>query len=290
MSALLAARGVPVVTALPVTTLRWAGARRASFRLTLADGQILKGRRLNTPADVVRVARLSSLLDPRHFPPILAHRGSALLTPWISGQPAASGACPPTRLRMCGHLQAAIHRIQIPPEVAASVEPALDWTVRLDRWLGDLVAGGALDTRAAREIHHLVDLSAPATVVSIGLCHTDFCADNIIVGETGRISVIDNEGISLDAPEFDLARTWYRWPMTPAQARAYADGYGPHDRSFSFAAHFLHWAFLAVLDSAAYRVRVHATSAKVPLDRLADLRRTLGRNEPLPRFLERGGS
>jgi hypothetical protein len=101
--------------------------------------------------------------------------------------------------------------------------------------------------------------------------------------------VVDNEGLTLDSHEFDLARTWYRWPMTPTQQRAYAEGYGAHDHSARFADHFLHWALVAVLDSAAYRVRANAASARVPLARLTELLHTHGRTESLPRFLGRGG-
>jgi hypothetical protein len=77
--------------------------------------------------------------------------------------------------------------------------------------------------------------------------------------------------------------------MTAMQQRAYAEGYGAHDHSARFATHFLHWALMAVLDSAAYRVRAHAASAHVPLDRLTELLRTHGRNESFPRLLSRGG-
>ena len=77
--------------------------------------------------------------------------------------------------------------------------------------------------------------------------------------------------------------------MTPAQQRAYAEGYGGHAHSARFAAHFLHWALMAVLDSAAYRVRVGAANAGVPLERLTELLRTHGRNESFPRFLSRRG-
>jgi aminoglycoside phosphotransferase (APT) family kinase protein len=285
---IIAAIGVPVVEVVPVTTIRWSGSPRASFRLTLADGQVLKGRRLRAPADVTRVAHLSSLLDPRYFPPVLAYRGCALLTRWIPGRPGSPSAWTSTRLRTCGRLQATIHRLHVSPGIASLQQQAPDWTERLDRWLGELVARGALDTHTAREIYRLTALAAPATATA-GVCHTDFCGDNIIITDVGRICVVDNEGITLDSLEFDLARTWYRWPMTPAQQRAYADGYGAHAHSARFAAHFLHWALLAVLDSAAYRVRAHAASARVPLDRLTELLHTHGRNESFPRLLSRGG-
>src|SRR5262249_45708247 len=159
---LVAATGAPVVEVVPVTTIRWAGSRRASFRLALGDGRILKGRRFNTPADVTRVVRLSVLLDRRHFPPVLAHPGAALLTPWIPGRPAGRMAWTAARLRACGRLQAAVHRLRIPPETASRVRPAPHWTARLDRWLGELVAGGVLDAGDTREIERLVAGSAPA--------------------------------------------------------------------------------------------------------------------------------
>lgn len=277
-----------MVEVVPVTTIRWAGARRASFRLVLADGQILKGRRLNAPEDVARVVHLSSLLDPRYFPPVLAHRGSALLTRWISGQPLPPAEWTPGDLRVAAGLQTSLHRLPVSPDLAARPFAAAPWTERLDRWLGELVAHGALALRVSGEIARQVVDSAPDTV-HLGVCHTDFCADNIVAPEAGGICVVDNEGLCLDAPEFDLARTWYRWPMTATQQRAYGDGYAARDHAARFGAHFLHWALLAVLDSAAYRVRVGHAGARIPLDRLAELRRTHGRDEPLPRFLA-GGS
>jgi thiamine kinase-like enzyme len=167
------------------------------------------------------------------------------------------------------------------------VEPALPWSVRLDRCLGELVRADALDTGQASQIHRLTTLAAPSTTRT-AVCHTDFCADNIIITDVGEICVVDNEGLSLDSPEFDLARTWYRWPMTTQQQRAYAEGYSDRDAAARFAAHFVHWALLALLDSAAYRTRARQASARVPLDRLADLLRTEGRDETFPRLLSRG--
>jgi hypothetical protein len=284
---LLGTIGSAVVDAVPVTTIRWPGSPRASFRITLADGRVLKGRRFRTPADATRIARLTSLLDPRHFPPILAYRGCALLTAWIAGRAVAAKAWTSARLRTCGQLQGTIHRLDVPAEVAASEPPPRDWTERVDQWLAHLVAGAALGASEAASIRRLVAMGAPSTTRA-GVCHTDFCADNVIITDAGQVCVIDNEGLSVDAPEFDLARTWYRWPMTARQQRAYAEGYGIHDHSARFEAHFLHWALMAVLDSAAYRIRAHPASVRIPLDRLAALLRTRGRNEAFPRILARG--
>jgi hypothetical protein len=286
LAAMIADLGVPVVEATAVTTIRWLASPRASFRLALADGRVLKGRRFRTPADVLQVTSISSLLDPRHFPPVLASRGCALLTPWISGRSPSADAWTPTRLSVCGGVMATLHRTPVLPAVASLQPRRLHWTERVDRWLGELVSAKSLDVHGAREIANLVTLSAPATSRT-AVCHTDFCGDNIVATVDGALWVVDNEGLSLDAPEFDLARTWYRWPMTPAQQRAFADGYGAHEHSARFEAHFLHWALLAVLDSAAYRTRAGVADACVPLARLADLRRGRGRDDSFPRLLGR---
>ena len=107
---LIDALGVPVVEVREVTTIPPSDGRRGSFHVTLADGQTLKARRLRTPSDVERVARLSSLLDPEFFPPIVAHRGCGLLTRWIPGVSMRSDDWTATDVRTFGRVHAAMHR------------------------------------------------------------------------------------------------------------------------------------------------------------------------------------
>jgi aminoglycoside phosphotransferase len=179
--------GVPVVETIPVTTIPSTDSRRASFRVTFADGRILKGRRVRSTTDVDRITRLSSLLDPRYFPHVLAYRGCALLTRWIPGRPARPSGWTSDLLRTCGGLQATIHRFPVSAEIASLRRRSIDWDRRLDQLLGELVACEALEGRHAREVYRLAALDAPATA-SAGVCHTDFCADNIIITD-GRGSL-----------------------------------------------------------------------------------------------------
>jgi aminoglycoside phosphotransferase len=283
---LIEAVGSPLVDLLAVTTIPPAEAYRACFRLIFAEGPVLKGRRLRATADVERITYLSSLLDHQYFPPILAHRGQALLTRWIPGRPAAASDWTADLVRTCGQLQGSLHRLSLSPAMAALRRRPNDWDRRLHELLADLVAHGVLDTGQAQQAHRLAGLHAPVAA-SVGLCHTDFCAENMIITQTGHVCIVDNEGISIDACEYDLARTWYRWPMTEHQQRWYAEGYGRHDHLADFAAHFLHWALLAVIESAAFRVRSGAVSARVPLARLRRLLRTRGGAETFPYLLGR---
>jgi hypothetical protein len=284
---LINAVGVPVVEVRQVTTIPAVDGQRGSFRVTLADGQTLKARRLRTPSDVERVRRLSSLLDPQFFPPILAHRGCGVLSRWIPGRSMHSGDWTSGDLRVCGRLHAAIHRLPVAADVAPLRRSPVRSEQRLEQLLDELVEHRALDACQANAVQSLTSLTAPPRQ-STAVCHRDFCGDNIIMTPGGHLCVVDNETIAIDSPEYDLARTWYRWPMTASQQQAYAEGYGAHEHVGRFAAHFLHWALIVLVESAAYRARAGAATIRVPLQRLTYLLRTDGRNESFPRILRRG--
>jgi Phosphotransferase enzyme family len=286
--ALVDAVGSPATEVIPVTTLPAPESYRASFRITFRDGQVLKGRCLQTEADVARLARLSPLLDPCHFPSILAHRGRALLTAWVPGRPVERHGWTPALVAACARLHATLHGRPLPPAAESLRRRPAVWEPRLEQFLDELVAHGAMAPGRARETLALMVRHAPAEASPAGLCHTDFCAENIVTTTTGHPWIVDNEGVNVDAYEFDLARTWYRWPMTSGQQQAYADGYGERAHGARFAAHFLHWALAVLVESAARRVRARAASARVPLERLATMLRTHGRGESFPRILAGG--
>lgn len=288
LSALIETVGVPVVEIAQVTTIRGNDGQRGTFRLTFADGRMLKARRLRTASDVERVTRLTALLEPEFFPPVLAHHGGGLLTDWIAGTAVRGGDWSAAHLRTCGRLQASMHRLSVSSELASlRRSPVNSGRQRLEAALIDLVAHGMLALHDAGEVLELVDAGAPVRRRT-AICHRDFCGDNIVVTAAGQVCVIDNETIAVDSPEYDLARTWYRWPMTASEQRAFAEGYGRHAHLTDFATNFLHWALSVLVESAAYRMRVGAATVGVPLKRLEDLLRTRGRNETFPRLLSGG--
>src|SRR5438477_6611771 len=83
---LVAALDSPLADATTVTSLPSRARSHASFRLVLADSTVLKGRRVETTAKARAIERWSPFLDPRHFPPVLARRGRALLEAWVPGR------------------------------------------------------------------------------------------------------------------------------------------------------------------------------------------------------------
>lgn len=287
LCALIGGVGVPLVAATLVTTIPSTRADRACFRLTFADGTVLKGRRVQTGADAERIDILGSFLNPRYFPRVVARQGRALLTDWVQGTSLRPDDCTVKVVRRCGRLHATLHRLVLSPAAANFRRRPLEWEPWLDASLRELVASEAIDVSLATGIARLVVRHAPRAPHA-GLCHGDFCAENIIRGAAGAICVVDNDGITVDAYAYDLARTWYRWPMERREQQAYADGYGRSEHGRNFADHFLHWALMVLVGSCKYRVRARVPSMGVPLSRLRAVVESEGRTEGLPRLLGKG--
>lgn len=251
-----------------LTTLPSPLGQRASFRLQFADGLVLKGRRFERGGDAERVESLSQFLDHRHFPRVIGRCGSALLLEWIEGEPLSHAKWPPELLQACGALQGRLHSTPLPQEMASQNQLAAnDKKVRLEREIRALVQHGALNRLEGAQLIDLAESHAPHTF-AVGLVHGDFCAENMVLRTPGNVCVIDSEKLSIDAYDHDLARTWYRWPMTAAQREAYYDGYNRHRSSADFLRHFCYWAIVVFANSAAFRLRAGAGDPQVAIQEL----------------------
>ncbi len=268
--ALVEAHGGRLLRATSVGTLASPLRIRAAFRLELADGRVLKGRRVDDEACAARVERLWPLLDPRHFPRLLGRRGVALLSEWVDGVPVAeSPGAGPDLCRQAGALHGALHCTTAPAdEHAAALVRWEDGPARRRREIEVLVAAGGLDPATAAAARAAVGEGRPAAA-ELGLAHGDLCADNLVVAE-GRIRVVDTEGLRVAPVDHDLARTWYRWPMTAAEWQAYCEGYRRFRGVHAFGRHFVHWAVTVLVESAVFRLRAGA-AADEPLARLRAL-------------------
>lgn len=269
--ALVQGRRSPLVAVTVLTSLPSAFGQRASFRLQFADGRVLKGRRFERGDHAERVENLSQFLDRRHFPRVLGRCGSALLLEWIEGEPLSHAKWPPELLQTCGALQGLVHTTPLPNKVdSQSQSAAHDKRVGLERGIRALVEYGAFNRL---EGERLIDLAVAHTPgnPAVGLVHGDFCAENIVLQAPGHVYVIDSEKLSIDAYDYDLGRTWYRWPMTAVQREAYYDGYNQHRSSADFMAHFVYWAIVVLVDSAAFRVRAGAGDVSVAIRELETL-------------------
>lgn len=232
---------------------------RATFKLRFADGTLLKGRRLAAPDDARRVQAIVDRLDRDRFPEIVARRGAALLEAWIDGEVLGEGTVTESHLRWAGETLGAVHRAPCPAEAATPPDPAAD--------LAWLVADGALCASEAGRLRARA-LARPPPPGPPGILHRDLCPENIVVDAAGRLFAVDNAAVRVGAPEEDLARTLYRWPMPAAAEAVFLDAYRAFRDPAGFLAHRAFW-MIAVLAHAARVRRTHGYArADEPLLRL----------------------
>jgi len=302
LTVLIATLDDPVVEVHTITGLPANGLGRATFRLVLASGRVVKGRRLDALADALRIRAVVTALARPELPRILGQHGNALLEEWIEGKTIAPGTrtgrargdrhgdCDPAFLERCGRLLGAIHATPVPdgfsdgsswarrawdPEAHRS---RLEWSV------GELIQAGALSSTTAVEVRAVAGAHLPREV-PIGFVHRDFCAENLVRGRGCGDApfVVDSGSVGIDALDLDLARTWYRWPLRAADRQAFEKGYREHRDPSPYVAHFPFWVIAVLTDAALFRIRARAARANVPLRRLERLVTEMRRGHIAPR-------
>lgn len=261
-----------LTSATPLIGDDYPGYRPSAFRLRFADGSVLKGRRVETPAQAEAVEHVSRSLEYRGLPRVLGRFGAALLSEWIEGQPLSASQCDSRLLRQCGALQGMAHSRPLPTgTLSPPIETIESRRARVKRGLDELVQLEVLDQRFARVTAAVAADHAPPSCAS-GLTYGDFCADNIVLQTSGDICFVDTETLAIQPYDYDLGRTWYRWPMQRADREAYFGGYLEHRQITDFGAHFPYWAIAAIVDGALFRSRRGGmAAATVPVQRLHTL-------------------
>ena len=125
-----------------------------------------------------------------------------------------------------------------------------DGTVQLPARIGTLVRGKLLRSSEAARLRQLLAGAAPARF-TFGLTHGDIRPANVLVRPWGDCCLVDNEP-AVNAYEYDLGRTWYRWPMRPEERAAYYEGYRQHRSTKEFGRHFVYWAVRVLVESAEF--------------------------------------
>jgi hypothetical protein len=251
--------GVRAHGAVAITTLTSPRHRRAVYRIELVSGETIKARRLEDEATACALHDLRRRV-PAAFVPVLARHGCVLLEPWIAGEELRDRSPSASILAVAGALLAALHAVTTAVGRSAR-EPATTapWRARSERAFVELGRRGVLAAGTCERLHEILARLDPGTA-AVGLVHTDFCGENMVVDGAGRLHVIDNERLSVDALGYDLGRTWSRWNLTDAQwarfAAAYAAGGGPPE---AFAA-LDFWRLVATATAAATRLHLNAAT------------------------------
>jgi aminoglycoside phosphotransferase (APT) family kinase protein len=228
----------------------------------------LKGCRFDSARAAAVFATLAPRLEHRYFTAVLAVRGAAALVEWADGAPLAAERCDPALMDEMGSVHARLHTL--PPPPGGLAEGAPDWPRRLAGYLAALVARGAIDG-ATRDRAAALAGSATPDAFPTRIVHKDFCRENMVVSSAGAVRVVDNETLAVDCPDYDLARTWYRWPMAAPQAEAYLDAYRRRRGTETQERHFPFWAVAVLAESALFRLERDLAAAALPLARLRDL-------------------
>lgn len=253
---LIEAIGVELVGAQPITRTPSQTSARQSFRLTFADGRVLKGRYVESASRCADRAALATRLNHLDLSRVVAHRGNAMLEEWVPGAPFAQQdpTMLPDRLSASGELLARINMLRDWP-TTVTVRPATADSLlkHIARRLTGLTRHEVLSVQQSHKLQTLARSNRPRRL-RLGVVHHDFCADNLVVAPDGRITAIDNEDIHVGIVDKDLARTSSRWPMTRAQRRQFLAGYRRHRNPDSFIAHEVFWSIWALSGSALFQV------------------------------------
>lgn len=250
-----------------LSTIRAAEHRRSVFRVELGGGRILKARRLDDEATARRLFEVRREAPPG-FAPVLHCHGAVLLEAWIEGEDLARRPATTAHLIDAATLLARLHATRtvqgrpLPATQSTAPERAAAEQAR-----SCLVADGHLRDAETESIGAALQRLDPNRAL-VGLVHTDFCGENMVIDLDGRLHVIDNERMGLGALGLDLARTWYRWMLPPAAWECFRVSYQarmPHDDALR---HFAFWVLVATLKSAVVLLRLDPARAHVSIERL----------------------
>ena len=244
--------------------------RRTLYRVRLDDGRTIKARRLESEDAAARQQAAREGL-PTAFAAVVARSGAVLIEEWVEGRSLAGEPPDDSLVRNAARLLAGLHatpRVEgrdLPCSVSTS-----GWSSLTEARIAEVCATGALDASAAGVLRAALRDSDPGDAET-GVVHLDFCGENMVINRDGRLRVIDNERVCVDAFGFDLARTRYRWALDDHAWRTFKDAYAGAGGSREGLAHLRFWRIVSIVLSAAYRLRSSNLDPSGPLESLRRL-------------------
>lgn len=261
----------PLLEVTPLHGLGYSGYQYTSFRLRFADGLVLKGRQCGSSERAAAVEYVFRHVHHPALPKLLARAGRALLTEWVEGRPLTAADCSPALMRECGALLGFVHGVPLPADHRyARRTTVAEWQAEYASDLAALERLGALEPGEVHRARAHADAHAPDSC-SLTFAHRDFCAENMVLRPSGVVAVVDNETVDINTCEYDLGRTWYRWPMTSAQRQDFLAGYESHRSAEPFVRHESYWGLLAAANAAVFRWGISPAAAEVALATLRAL-------------------
>lgn len=226
----------------------------ATYRVRFRSGALAKARLWPPGGDIAYQRDALSRLPADRFPRILAVESRASLEQWFDGESLDRTGTTAGRLLESGRLLGLIHQTHAPGfDAAHRLRSTRECAHRLESRLHQLVSQGVIDESLATHVWNRATAHRPEHAVH-GLSHRDFCAENLVVCR-GSVCCIDNTTFATSALDQDLARTWYRWPMSGADWQLFLEGYGECRDGGSFLRHGLFWKAHVLTGAIVMRLR-----------------------------------
>jgi Ser/Thr protein kinase RdoA (MazF antagonist) len=239
---------------------------RYSFRVDLATGSVIKARRFESAEEAARLADLRGRIDAA-FAPVVARYGAVLLESWIEGEGLWSAqAQAQARAEEVGALLGRLHATEL-----SEMHGPISTRERRERaifQLTTLAESGVISAELAETLHADLLRRDPATAAQT-VVHLDYCPENLVVDPGGRLHVVDNEWLRIDAPGVDLGRTYSRWLVPEDVWTRFMRGYSttaPFDPG-----PLRFWLIAMAAAGAIIRLKKSPAELAVPLARLHEL-------------------
>jgi thiamine kinase-like enzyme len=216
--------GAPIDAALarlgsqPVDAVEVGGWRsgRVTYRVTLADGQVLKVRQLRARNRVTRATALVAAIGDPRLPAARAVVGAVTVEVWVDGTVLSSRRPTGREIDAAADLLTDLHALrEIEGHRFRKQQPTAAVLTTTQHQIEDLITAGLLTRHDAKRLVARVAGGLPVTAPR-GVIHGDLRAENLVVTPSGSLVSIDNEAVHLDFLASDLGRTWARWPMSPS--------------------------------------------------------------------------
>ena len=262
---LLAKFGVAVVQISEITA-RPSLALKNTYRVTLADGRVVKVRRLQSVARAEQVERLLKALGPNPaWAGLLLRFREFFLEEWVEGESLGGQPPEPAVARQCGVILAQLHQVAIPADeaIGLSVEQELG---QVRSHLGELEAAGRFTRTEAIELADRAVALAPRRIQP-GIVHLDFCGENLVWHPIRGPVCVDNETLRIGSCEQDLGRAVHRWNLEGVARAEFLAGYAAAEGPAGLDA-LPFWGLAAEAYSASIRLRYRFADAGAPIQAL----------------------
>jgi aminoglycoside phosphotransferase (APT) family kinase protein len=258
----LAALGAQPIAAAPIGGWR---AGRTTYRFTLSDGRVVKARQLRSRARTARAAALTTAIGDPRLPAPLAVMGSVTIDAWVDGTPLTGQALTDANVDAAADLLGCLHAMErVPGHRFHRQRRSTAVAARFERRLHDLIAAGVVDRGEQQRLASAVRDGLPERAAR-GVIHGDLRPENLVVTAGGDLVSVDNEAVSIDFLDYDLGRSWCRWPMPDSAWSRFLRRYGRWGRSAADPVAELAWRSVAAVKGAHRWHRAVRANTDAPL-------------------------